>query len=922
MRRTGGSLPGVPVDTPEPATTEALRDDLALLHRLLTDTLVRHEGPDLQRLVDEVRALAEETGGHDRLERLLDGIDGATAANLARAFAASFQLANIAEQVHRADELALRAAMYRGGIADTVEDVLAAGVDPERLARTVEAMDVRPVLTAHPTEAKRRSVLTTRLRVAEVLDARHDARVGSADRERLEDRLAEAVDLLWQTDELRRERPTPVDEAASVLYFLGAIGRRVLPDLLEDLARTLGRAGAPLPARCRPITFGTWVGGDRDGNPNVTPAVTLEVLGLHVQAAVDLLTEAVDELITVLSTSSRLVAVSAVLEESLRRDAELLPDVDRRYRHLNADEPYRLKCSYIRQRLRNTAERVVTGGEHRPGLDYDSIGALLDDLQVVRDSLAHHHGERVAAGSVDRVLRVASALGLTLATMDVREHAARLHEALGVLVDRAGASATRYAELDRPSRCDLLVAEVANPRPLVPPAAHVQGAPADTLEVFRTVREALDRYGEESIETFIVSMTKGVDDVLAAVVLAREAGLVDLAGGVARIGFVPLLETVDELRSARPLLEALLDVPAYRHLVRLRGDEQEVMLGYSDSNKHGGITTSLWEIHRAQRELRDVAAERGVRLRLFHGRGGTVGRGGGPTGRAILAQPYRTLDGTIKITEQDEVISDKYTLPALARANLELTFSAVLRASLLHRESRHDQATLRRWDEAMIAVSDAAFAAYRELVEDPRLVRYFLASTPVEEMAALNIGSRPARRTTEAATGLGDLRAIPWVFGWDQARQIVPGWYGVGTGLAAARRQGHGATLEQMRDEWHFLPTFLSNVEMALAKTDLSLTRLYVDRLVPDDVRPVFERIGDEHRRTVEELLRLLGQRELLEQHPLLRRTLAVRNQHLAPLNLLQADLLARSRSGDDPHVHRALLVTANGIAAGLRNTG
>ncbi|HWC10451.1 MAG TPA: phosphoenolpyruvate carboxylase [Acidimicrobiales bacterium] len=904
----------------------ALRTDIRWLGRLLGESLVRQEGRGLLDLVEEVRSLTKRSrrgsvDAADALERRLAGVDLQTATRLVRAFSTYFHLANIAEQVHRADELALRSV---GSLEAVVDGIRQAGVDRDVVEDFVGRLELRPVLTAHPTEAIRRSILTKRRQIAELLEQRFDPRASAGERARAERRVAEIIDLMWQTDELRRERPDPLDEARSVLFYADEVFSAVLPDLLDDAVTQLGRLGVELPPRARLVRFGTWVGGDRDGNPTVTPEVTLAVLRSQQDRALGNLLAAVDGLIGDLSPSTRIVGGSPDLARSLEADREALPDVHQRWHRLNAEEPYRLKCSFIRERLLNTRRRLHDGSARRPGTDYGSTDELLDDLEVVQASLRANRGDVIARGGIDRVLRIAAAFGLTLTTMDIREHAERHHEALTALFDALGTLGGSYRDLSREERARLLAQELAGPRPLISPAARPPDAARHALSLLRTTRHALDTFGEDAIESYVVSMTQGADDVLAVAVLAREAGLVDLRSGVARIGFVPLFETVSALRAAGDTLDELLSEPAYRRLVACRDDVQEVMLGYSDSSKDAGITTALWEIHRAMRDLRDCSRRHGVRLRLFHGRGGTVGRGGGPTGEAILAQPFGTLDGPIKITEQGEVISDKYGIRALARRNLEGALAAVLEGSVLHQESRQPLDLIARWDHVMTSVSDGAAAAYRAFVDDPGLVPYFSASTPVDELADLNIGSRPVRRPGGKGGGIADLRAIPWVFGWTQSRQIVPGWFGLGSGLEQARKQGWSVQLGEMYEQWHFFRTFVSNVEMVLFKTDLDIARRYVERLVDPSLHYLYDRVVEEYGRTLEQVLAVTGQSHLLERFPLLRRTLEVRDDYLEPMHHLQVSLLARVRSTPDadPLMWRALLLTVNGIANGLRNTG
>ncbi|MBW3573950.1 MAG: phosphoenolpyruvate carboxylase [Actinobacteria bacterium] len=913
-----------------PAPDAALRRDIRFLGKLLGESLVRQEGPELLELVERVRALTKQVRSSSsptaaaELDDVLNDLPLPRASVLVRAFTAYFHLANIAEQVHRADEQTVRTA-GSGRLRAAIGDIREAEVPRPELQAVLQRLEMRPVLTAHPTESIRRSVLTKRRLIAELLEQRSDPRASEDDMERAERRIAQLIDLIWQTNELRRERPTPVAEAGSVLYYLDQLFSGVVPELLDDLVAHLETLDVALPPRTRPLRFGTWVGGDRDGNPEVTPEVTMQVLRLQHDLALRKLTAAVEELVSELSNSTQMVGISPALETSMAADREALPEVFDRYGRLNAEEPYRLKCSYILERLRNTRRRLAEDRPHRPGLDYRQTDQLLDDLEVMRSSLRDNRGDLLARGKLDQVTRVAAAFGLSLATMDIREHAEQHHHTLAALFDHLGELPVPYRELDRHQRCRLLSGELSQTRPLTSPALRLTDDVNGPLRLFATIGQALDVFGDEVIESYIVSMTRGADDILAAAVLARVAGLIDLTAGVARVGFVPLLETTEELRSAAGILDDLLDDEGYRCLVSLRGDVQEVMLGYSDSNKDAGITTSLWEIHRAQRALRDSAQRHGVVLRLFHGRGGTVGRGGGPTGDAILAQPYGTVEGAIKITEQGEVISDKYGLPTLARRNLELTLAALLEASLLHRESRVPLEVIDRWDDVMDVVSSGAHRAYRRLIDDPGLETYFTSSTPVDELAALNIGSRPARRA-DAPPGstLEGLRAIPWVFGWTQSRQIIPGWFGVGAGLEHARATGFAEQLEGMFQEWHFFRTFIANVEMVLRKTDLAIAWRYVERLVDPSLHYLFDVIVAEHERTVAQILTLTGERHLLERHPQLRRTLDVRDAYLDPMNYLQVSLLGRVREGDgeDRMLRRALLLTINGVASGLRNTG
>ena len=884
------------------ADNTELRNDVRRLADLLGQTIARQESEQLLSLVESLRLSVRE----GKQDQILSKLDDTQTISLVRAFSNYFNLANVAEQVNRSKVLA--EAHQSGGswLSKTVDNILKAqkdgkDFDTKELQVWIDNFSVRPVFTAHPTEAARRSVLSKMTTIAQLLE-QPDSKIKA-------ERLAEAVDMLWQTDELRLGRPEPLDEAVNSIYYLNELLTETVPEVLAQFTSEVKRLGVNLSLNARPLSFGTWIGGDRDGNPNITADVTKAAILLQNSHFTRTVFEHLDELRQALSISTKLAGVSAELEKSVQQDLEKLPEIENRYRRINVEEPYRLKATAIRHKLALTQARHTNGLPHFPGRDYKDTAELLSDFEIMRTSLLANNGELIATGLLERITRAIGAFGLTHATMDVREHSEVHHQLLSKL----------FANLNP----ELINAQLLSNEK--PNTSDLDEQSDRCYKTFLAINELIDRFGPEVIESYIISMTKSADDVIAAVLIAKIAGLISIDGKneFAKIGFVPLLETVTELRSADKILDELLSNKNYRKIVKLRGNLQEVMLGYSDSNKDAGITTSQWEIHKAQRKLRDVAIKHDVKLRLFHGRGGSVGRGGGPTYDALIALPWGSIDGQIKMTEQGEVISDKYGLPALAKENLELTLAAALEATVLNRKPRQSAGDLNSWNECMDLISDHAFSAYRGLVEQPELPAYFYASTPVEQLGNMFLGSRPSRRPQDSG-GLDSLRAIPWVFGWTQSRQIVPGWYGVGSGLKAAREAGKGELLQTLLKDWHFFRTFISNVEMTLAKTDLSIAQRYVSELVDPSLHKIFDQIKAEFELTVNELLLMTNKTEILGNQPILARTLQIRDTYLAPLQLLQISLLKRVRNQKevDPLLARALLLTINGVAAGLRNTG
>ncbi len=737
--------------------------------------------------------------------------------------------------------------------------------------------------------------------------------------------LEKEVESIWLTDELRRYQPEVLDEVSNALYYFDDVLFDAVPDLIEELHRVAALVpGLVLAEAKAPLRFGSWVGGDRDGNPHVTAEVTWETLNRHRALVLSKYRKAVDDLGARLSESERHCPPRPRLVEALERYQRKFPDLASRVLLRNPHEPYRQMLGYVRERL----ERTATGSREEGA--YHLEKDLYEDLSQIEESLRANGTQ--SASLVTRLMRQVSTFGLHLAKLDLRQSAARHTEALSEITRELGLAP--YGDRREAERVEWLTSELSTPRPLLSSEARPSESTRETLAVFRMARRALDELSPRAIGTYVISMAKDVSDVLAVLVLAKEAGLYQPAVGarelVARLRVAPLFETIEDLRRAPEVLSRLLDNRAYAPVWKAQGNLQEVMVGYSDSCKDGGILTSSWELHKSQEALSKIAGGQGAELLLFHGRGGSVGRGGGPSHEAIVASPRGTVRGRIKITEQGEVVSSKYGLPEIALRSLEVATSAVIEASLDSGDEVVDE-RMARFREVMEELSLTAFSSYRSVVADTSgFSRYFLDATPVEELEHLHIGSRPARRE-KRSTSLADLRAIPWVFGWTQSRHLLPGWLGVGSALdafATKRPRMHLALLREMHRDWRFFRSMLSNIEMALAKADFPIARHYAERLSGRGGRAIFERLEEEYQTTRTRLLQVTEQKFLLEKTPVLRRSIELRNPYVDPMSYLQVELLARYRKAraKRPEAQEellyAILLTINGIASGLRNTG
>jgi phosphoenolpyruvate carboxylase len=926
--------PAPPVPAPRPEDA-ALHDDVRRLAAALGRVIRRLEGDAAFDVVEGLRracrARRHGDPGAETLDALLARVAAlppADAALAARAFTLFFLLINTAEQVQRvrrrAAYLAEAAEPQPASARWAMRRLRERGRSAAEVAGAVLALDVRPVLTAHPTESTRRTLLALQARVADLLLGRE--RAPAAERPAADQAIEAEVELLWLTAEVRDERPGVLDEVGTVLWYLETrlldAGARARAALARAFEEEFGAGGDAERVRAAvPLTLGNWVGGDRDGNPFVTPETTVAAARRASHAMLGRYRDAVAGLVERLGVAARLAPPPAAFLASLEEDRRALPEVWAANARRNADEPMRLKLSAVAARLEAARRRVASRDAGRPAHEpaaYAGADAFERDLVLVRDYLAGAGAHEAARAAVDPVLAQVRAHGFHGFLLDVRDHADAHQAALAEVAAAVGCPA-----LD----ADALRRELAGRRPLTGPELPLGDAARRVLDTFRAVRLVQDEAGEAAARTYVVSMTRGPEDLLRVLVLAREAGLVDLAADPprSRLDVVPLFETLGDLERAPEVMRALFADPAYARQLRARGGRQEVMIGYSDSGKDAGMLASSWALYEGQEALAAACRAHGVALRLFHGRGGSVGRGGGsPVARALAALPPGAGGGAVKITEQGEIISQQFGLAPIAERTLEVT----LAGTLLHafddwREGAGPDEPA-RFRDAMAAMAARSLGVYRALVhEGDAVFRLFLDATPVAALASARFGSRPAYRPG-AGGGVGGIRAIPWQFGWTQIRLMLPGWLGVGTALAEAGATPAGlALLRRMARAWPFFDDLLAKVEMVCAKADLEVARLYVDALGGD--RALFDELAAEYARTVEWVLRVREADALLEDNAVLRATVALRNPYVDPLSLLQVALLRRTRAageGADGTDVAALAATLSGVAQGLRNTG
>ncbi|SDS52594.1 Phosphoenolpyruvate carboxylase, type 1 [Paenibacillaceae bacterium GAS479] len=924
--------------TARPQSNNLLRRDVRFMGNILGDVLVHQGGEGLLEVVERIREMSKAlraefvTELYDEFKKTITTLSPDIRHQVIRAFAIYFQLVNIAEQNHRIRrkrdyERSAGEGVQPGSIEAAVQVLHERGIPVDGVKTMLDGISLELVMTAHPTEATRRVVQDIHKRIALGLMELDNPTLTYREREKLREGLLNEVQILWQTDELRDRKPTVIDEVRNGLYYFDETLFEVLPNVYGELERCLDKYYPQeqwhVPAY---LKFGSWIGGDRDGNPSVKAKVTWETLTLHKQLALSKYEAILKEWMDILSFSTNIVEVPAELMISIQEDQHRveLRGIDK---WRNTKEPYKVKLCYMLEKLFNTADDSLRGSVKR----YNSPEEFKQDLLLIDRSLRAHFADYTADTHVRKLIRQVELFGFHMAALDVRQHSREHELAMSEILAKMHI-VEDYASLSEEEKISLLDRLLNDPRPLTSSHLEYTESTRECLDLYQTIYRAQQEFGESCISSYLISMTQGASDMLEVMVFAKEVGLFrQEASGAVRctLQSVPLFETIDDLHAAPGIMQKLFDLPLYRKAVEARGNLHEIMLGYSDSNKDGGVVTANWELRCALNDITETGSRNGVKLKFFHGRGGSLGRGGMPLGRSILAQPPHTVGGGIKITEQGEVLSSRYSMQGIAYRSLEQATWALLTAARLAMHPEQMSETKPEWDEIAKEISETAQEKYQDLIfRDSDFMEFFKESTPLSEVGELNIGSRPAKRKN--SDRFEDLRAIPWVFAWTQSRYLLPAWYASGTAFQAYVQDDETrlGTLRDMYKSFPFFRSLVDNLQMALAKADLLIARQYAGMIKNEQVRDrIFKLVEQEYHLTLKLIMDITGQNEILDNVPVIQESIRLRNPYVDPLSYLQVELLTELRQKredeeDDTQLLREVLLTINGIASGLRNTG
>jgi len=918
------------------ASNQFLRRDVRFLANLLGDVLVHQGGQDLLNMVDQIREMSKsmrtrfDLQTHQQFKQVIHSLDPHMRHQVIRAFAIFFHLVNIAEQNHRIRrkrdyERSAGGEIQPGSIESVVKDLKQRNTPVQEVQQILHDISLELVMTAHPTEATRKAVLDIHHRIADGVMELDNPTLTFRERKQLHERLFGEVLTLWQTDELRDRKPTVLDEVRNGMFYFDETLFDVLPELYGELERCLDKYYPDevfdVPTFLR---FGSWIGGDRDGNPSVKANITWKTLEMQRYLALRKYVEALHELTRHLSFSTSIVEITSELEDSIARDNQQMEIV---YEEVwrNEKEPYRVKISYMLEKIHNTGNLLI-GAEAK----YTTPEQFAADLHIIDRSLRHHYATYIADTFVKKLIRQVELFGFHMVALDVRQHSKEHETAMTEILTKMGI-VDNYGDLPEDDKIKLLANILNDPRPITSSHLAYSDGTKECLDVFHTIKAAQHEFGVKAITTYLISMARGTSDILEVMVFGKEAGLYrrESDGSIeCTLQPAPLFETIEDLHAAAGIMDSLFQIPAYRDSLGAWNQLQEIMLGYSDSNKDGGVLTANWELRLALKSITQAAAKHGVRLKFFHGRGGALGRGGMPLNRSIMAQPVDTIGGGIKITEQGEVLSQRYAIKGIAYRSLEQGIWALITAamqakSLVLLESEQ------QWEKIMVQISQKAQTKYQNLIfHDADFLTFFKETTPLPEIGELNIGSRPTKRKN--SDSFEDLRAIPWVFAWTQCRYLIPAWYAAGSGLQSfyQGKPENMLVLQEMYAKWSFFQSMIDTLQMALAKADLQIAHEYGE-LIKDKLmgQRIFEIIKAEYELTSQLILQITGQKEILDNASVLQESIRLRNPYVDPLSYMQVILLTelralREENGDDNEMLREVLLTINGIAAGLRNTG